>query len=83
MAQRIPVFALADMTTIPAALLSQYICGRRAISRHHLAILSIALAVPPDQLREKTPPALVVIDENEWGNDNPMPLYRYRRAISY
>lgn len=80
MDQRITLKVLSEFTTIPAALLSQYVTGHRQISRHHTAILAIALDISPNDLRKPTPPDLVVVDEDEWGFHNPMPMYRYRRT---
>lgn len=83
MEQRISFQVLGEMTRIPPALLSNYAIGKRQISRHHLPILSIALDVPPNELRGYAPASLVFVDEDELTPTNPLPVRVNRILLSW
>ncbi len=75
MDQHISQRVLSEMTAIPAPTISQYMNGQRSISRRHLPLLSIALAVHPLQGYAGENECFVV--EGEWCDDNP---FYYRRS---
>lgn len=84
MDQRISLQILGDMTRIPPPLLSNYALGRRNISRHHLPILAIALAIhPPAELRGYATPAQCYVDEHEMSETNPLPARSARTVHAY
>lgn len=77
MEQRISAKILSDITHIPGPTLSQYCLGRRHISRSHLPLLAIALAVtPPQWLRGYATEEDCVVIEDEWSDENPFFYWR-------
>jgi len=82
MEQRISLLVLGEMTHIPPPLLSMYANGHRSISRHHLGILAVALAItPPSALRGYCTPDQVFVDEDEWSEYHPLPKRNKYRLI--